>query len=230
MKEDYFDRLLDEWTGGLSFPDNLISIFTHIRDIPYAVMPDQTDPISGPKNLVRNGRGYCNPKHFLLGILFERLGISIRYVSIPYLWDQSGILYPEKLRKIAFSLPLNYHLACRAFIDGRWVLVDATWDPPLAIAGFPVNIHWNGRSDTLPAVSPSPAVPPGSETGSPVSIIIHESTEERLRLYTRMIKSYTSADIAARTEFGRELNQWLDEVRNKYKDNMAKKLSKIDFC
>lgn len=211
MKTDFFDDLLDEWTGGLFYPESQIAVFNRIRDIPYAIMPDQTDPVIGPLNLLKEGRGHCASKHFLLGILFGRLGIGIKYVSIPFSWDQPDILYPDRLRELAASLPLSYHLACRAFIGERWILVDATWDPPLAAAGFPVNTEWDGHSDTLPAVVPTLVVPPDGDES--VSEIVHESAGERPELYKRARRTYSPEDIARRKEFDEEFNLWVEKVR-----------------
>lgn len=214
METDFFDELLDEWTKGLTYPESQIAVFSRIRDIPYAVMPDQADPIRGPLNLLKEGRGHCASKHFLLGILFGKLEISIKYVSFPFLWNQPGILYPDRLRELAASLPVSYHLACRAFIGERWVLVDATWDPPLAAAGFPVNTEWNGLSDTLPAVVPTLVVPPDEDES--VSEIIHESAEDQPELYKRARRRYTLEEIASRKEFDVEFNLWLEEVRREF--------------
>lgn len=212
---DEFDLLLDEWTRGLSHPENIVMVFNRIRDIPYAILPDQLDPFLGPLNLLRAGRGSCVPKHFLLGILFERLGTAVRYVSIPFSWDQPGIMYPESLRTLASSLPPSYHLACRAYLGRRWVLVDCTWDYPLAAAGFPVNMHWDGISETMPAVTPLPLIPPGGLEDTPVTEIMHRSSGERTTFYGEMRDIYTPGQVEARKEFDREFNMWLDEVRRR---------------
>jgi hypothetical protein len=65
----------------------------------------------------------------------------------------TSVIHPE-LRKQAVRLLIAYHLACRVQIGCRWILVDATWDCPLGRAGFPVNDHWDGYSETRCAVKP----------------------------------------------------------------------------
>lgn len=95
-------------------------------------------------------------------------------------------------------------------------MVDATWDLPLEKAGFPVNLHWDGISDTLPAVTPLPVIPPGSTNGIQVSEIVHRSAGERVKCYGEMRGRYTSAQEKAREEFDREFNLWLEEVRLRY--------------
>jgi hypothetical protein len=76
------------------------------------------------------------------------------FATFPFLWNDPGLHYPPELRALASAMPVTHHLACRVRINDRWILVDATWDRPLAIGGFPVNEHWDGRSDTLCAVKP----------------------------------------------------------------------------
>ncbi|ADN35023.1 conserved hypothetical protein [Methanolacinia petrolearia DSM 11571] len=211
LETDFFDKLLDDWADGLLYPESQIAVFNRIRDLPYAIMPDQTDPLRGPLNLLKEGRGDCTSKHFLLGILFERLGISVKYMSVPFLWDQQEFRYPDNLRELAESLPVSYHLACRALIGERWVLVDATWDIPLAAAGFPVNKEWDGLSDTLLGVVPTLVIPPEEEES--VSEIVHESADERPELHRKVRRQYTPEDFARRKEFDEEFGLWLDEIR-----------------
>jgi hypothetical protein len=143
-----------EWTAGLDLKDGMISIFEHIRDIPYSLAVPQTDLIAAPEQILSLGRGYCGPKHYLLAEMFQKLGVEVVYAIFPFFWNDPDLRYPQELRQLATGLPVLYHLACRVRINDRWVLVDATWDRPLARGGFPVNEHWDGRADTLCAVKP----------------------------------------------------------------------------
>lgn len=92
------------------------------------------------------------------------------------------------------------------------MLVDATWDLPLAAAGFPVNTEWDGLSDTFLGIVPALAVPPDEEES--VSEIVHESAEERPELHRKVRKQYTPKDFAKRKEFDEELNLWVEEIRS----------------
>ena len=142
-----------EWTQGRNPREARIAIFNHIRDIPYAVIPELNDPGRYIKMLELN-RGSCTPKHFLLCTMFQKLGLAVLYVVYRYRWDEFAELYPPELRKLASEMPLGNHLACKVDIDGKLALVDATLDPSLAIAGLPVNQNWDGISDTLLPVQP----------------------------------------------------------------------------
>ncbi len=85
-------------------------------------------------------------------------------------------------------MPIGYHLACRAYINGKWILVDATWDIPLSKAGFPVNESWDGISNTLNAVKP-------------LEGIVHRNAK----------KSDEEKSLSNR--FYSILNKWLEELR-----------------
>jgi hypothetical protein len=143
-----------EWTQGLDTHDSIISVFEHIRDIPYSLAVPMRDPGKAPEQLLVLGKGYCGPKHYLLAEMYRNLGLEVVFATFPFLWNDPDLRYPPGLRALAAIMPVSHHLACRVRINNRWVLVDATWDRPLAMAGFPVNDHWDGYADTRCAVKP----------------------------------------------------------------------------
>lgn len=142
------------WTEGLDTRQSMISIFSHIRDIPYSLRIPQSNPKTSPELLLAAGRGSCGSKHYLLAEMFRKLNLHVVYATIKFLWNDAVLHYPPELRKLAKGLPIAHHLACRVQIGCRWILVDATWDRPLAKAGFPVNDHWDGYSEMRWAVKP----------------------------------------------------------------------------
>lgn len=141
-----------EWTNGLDTHQSMISIFEHIRDIPYSLAVPLHNPVTGPEEMLRIGRGYCGPKHHLLAAMYRKLDLDVIYATFPFLWNDPDLRYPPELRELSKCVPVCHHLACRVHLGNGWVLVDATWDPPLARAGFPVNEHWDGLADTRCAV------------------------------------------------------------------------------
>ncbi|MFA5146626.1 MAG: hypothetical protein WC515_04555 [Candidatus Omnitrophota bacterium] len=192
----------EEWTKGKDPKEARISVFEHIRDIPYAIVPSLRDPAAGPSGLLKLCKGSCVPKHFLLGTMFGMLGISVKYATYTFSWDDPGVKYPPDLRALVKKMPITGHLACKALIDGRWVLVDATWDRPLAKAGFPVNERWDGVSDTANAVKY-------------IKETVHESLEERIEYDGAVRGAFTAGEKAAYGEFIRRLNPWLDKIRGR---------------
>jgi len=197
---DPVSEKLREWTRGLDALKARIAVFTHIRDMPYEIIAELKDPVEGPARTLRAGRGSCTAKHFLLGAMFALMDIPVLYITFPFYWDDPDIDYPPHLRELARRLPVEYHLANAAFLDRRWVLVDATWDPPLAAAGYPVNESWDGISHTLNAVKP-------------LDEISHASAVERAEFENEAVAAYTEEETLLLDEFVASLNGWLKGLR-----------------
>jgi len=200
LASDIVQRTFAEWTKGLSGRDARISIFNQIRDISYAVIPEINNPVDGPEGLLKRMKGSCSPKHFLLGRMFEMLRIPTQYVTYPFSWNVTSVAYPPELRKLAEDVPIGYHLACKARIENQWVVVDVTWDRPLARVGFPVNESWDGIGDTRLAVEP-------------LDDLVHENAQERMRFVQARKSSWTTDDHARTDHFTSALNNWLEDVR-----------------
>lgn len=188
---DMIEEKFIQWTRGQEDLPARISIYSGVRDIPYAVVPELN---SAEKyvEILKYGKGSCIPKHFLLCNMYQRLGMLVLYAIYPFRWDEAGIDFPPRLKKLAQAIPMSYHLACRVDIEGDLVLVDATLDPALEKLGLPVNKEWDGVSNTL-----LPIIPCGEEELYYPSEIFFEQTQYDDNLMT----------------FYSELNRWLDEVR-----------------
>jgi len=180
----------EEWTAGKSPGTARISIYERIRDIPYAVIPELIDP-ENYINIFRFNKGSCTPKHFLLCSMYERLGLSMLFAVYPFKWDELEIDYPPSLKRLAKTVPLDHHLACKAEIEGHIVLVDATLDLALRKLCLPINEEWDGFSDTLLAVKP-------------LDEELHHPSEAKL-----MKPLFDEKALP----FYRELNAWLEELR-----------------
>lgn len=202
MSEELLIKILNEWREGRPQKEASIVIFERIRDIPYYLVPQIDNPQEWGTSIVRNNQGSCSPKHYLLGFLFDKLGIPIKYVTFPFRWNKQRIDYPQELKKLAQGSPIGYHVACRALIEKRWVLVDATWDRGLEKAGFPVNVKWDGVSDTLNAVTPFEEV-------------IHESLQDRLEYVKKKKELYSEEEKAIYAKFIEDFNSWLEILREK---------------
>ncbi|MFB3919892.1 MAG: hypothetical protein ACE14U_07490 [Candidatus Velamenicoccus archaeovorus] len=200
MPDDIIPAKFSQWTAHLDSKEARISVYDHIRDIPYAIVPELRDPALGPAGMLELGKGSCIPKHFLLGMFFQKLGIPVRYCTYLYSWDDPRIKYPPDLRSIVKELPMGTHLACRAHVEGQWVLIDATWDSGLKKAGFPVNEDWDGLRPTKNAVKP-------------VREIIHETVEDRVKYTAEAKKSWTEAQMRAYEKFPAVYNKWLEIFR-----------------
>jgi len=218
-----------EWTYGLDPRQSRISIFEHIRDIPYSLSVPMTDPITAPEQILSAGKGYCGPKHNLLAAMYRMLGLDVVYATFPFLWNDPDLKYPQYLRTLAAAMPLAYHLACRIRINGRWVLVDATWDPLLAKGGFPVNDHWDGFSEMRCAVKPFRSAvrtaycrtisnePCRNNREAELNPLDgeqnHSNEEEHSRYYSKKTMMRTPEEIKQITRFYPEFETWLESLR-----------------
>ena len=200
MSDKIIEDKFAEWTEGLEPVKARVSVFEHIRDIPYALIPELRDFNTGPAGILKICKGSCIPKHFLLGMFFEKLGIPVKYVTYLFTWDDPAIKYPPDLRKIVKYLPIGTHLACKAYIQDRWVLVDATWDSLVKKAGFPVNENWDGFSNTKNAVKH-------------IKEIIHDSAEDRIKYAAEYRKTWAEDEISAYEKFPVIFNAWLEVLR-----------------
>lgn len=190
-----------EWTRTKDERKKRISVFERVREIPYAIQTEQFSPEKGPAELLKKNKGFCISKHYFLGMAYERLKIPVKYCTYLFRWDDLDVAYPVKLKKRAKALPCVYHLACKILINGKWILVDATWDKVLKDAGFPVNKKWDGETDTLNAVNP-------------LKEFIHESASERAEKFNNIGNSYKLSEKIKLLKFSREFNKWLEELRS----------------
>ena len=217
------------WTDRFDTRESMCSIFSHIRDIPYSLVVPPTGAKTQQEAILLAGTGSCAAKHYLLADMFRNLNLSVVYATFPFLWNDPDLHYPPELRKLAATLPVAHHLACRVQVGCSWILVDATWDLPLAKAGFPVNDRWDGYSETKCAVKPldSPVRPAFCRTAtnepcrkkdeagmSPVDgEKNHWSEEDRARYYSEKVDLRSPDEVDRVRQFSREFSSWLETVR-----------------
>jgi hypothetical protein len=220
-----------EWTQDLDTRDSMVSIFSHIRNIPYSLGVPVYDPKISMEKLLLSGKGSCGPKHYLLAEMFRKLNLSVVFATIAFSWDDPDLHYPPGLRDLAARLPIAHHLACRVQVGCRWILVDATWDLPLSKAGFPVNDHWDGYSETRCAVKPlklpvlevfntntihKPSRAKDEAITYPVdSEKDHWEAEDRERYYREKVAVRTPEVRKQIVKFSHDFDAWLAEVRKR---------------
>lgn len=198
--EAIITKKFDEWTADKDPRTARISVFEHIRDIPYAIIPELRDPVAGPPGMLKMNKGACGPKHYLLALMFGKLNIPVKYATYLFYWDDPSVKYPPDIRELARKMPLTGHLACKAFINGKWVLVDATWDKPVKAAGFPVNEVWDGVSGTRNAVTA-------------IKETVHDSLDHRIKYDAGIRGAFTDEEKAVYAKFIEKLNPWLAKIR-----------------
>ncbi|MGP3912993.1 transglutaminase domain-containing protein [Nonomuraea sp. 10N515B] len=161
-----------------------IALFLAVRNVPYA-----TDGAHDASTLMTFGRGDCLAKSAYLIEGFLALGYQARRVRWLYhLPDQPTEVWLLPSRE-------DVHSAAEVLINGRWTLVDATHDPPLAAAGLAV-AEWDGIADTVPAYVPcGPLWRPGD---GPEPVPNADTT---------------ATDVDSGDRYQKAYNRWLSEVR-----------------
>jgi len=197
---DIVQEKYEEWTSGLPPEQARINVFEKIRDIAYYIDLRLLSLKKGPAGMLSAGRGSCTPKHFLLGMMLEKLGLPVKYISYPFHWKDMGLECPRAVRETALRIPVTYHHANSVFIEDKWVLLDATWDPQMEKAGFPVNARWDGKSDTALAVA----------AGRPVEFSDIQQQDKAIKAEFR---SYSLTDKLELSRFTLEFNRWIGKLR-----------------
>lgn len=116
--------------------------FSLVREMPYLRASDRK-----PETTIREWRGTCSGKHYLLRALLAELGIESTLIAAPcyVAIDPAGL--PASLAGILAEGPVpDVHNYLRL----PWI-VDATWPLTAAEYGVPVNPDWtDGRDMLLP--------------------------------------------------------------------------------
>ena len=173
-------------------PRPLILAFERVRDLPYAI-----DGGHDGDELLAMGRGDCLAKADLLARDLTSLGQEVRLVRFGYLLPD---VVPQAARLPERS---DLHRAVQVRRGDRWVLVDATHDPPLARGGLTVG-KWDGINQTEPAYPPT----------GPVLVEGHDDTAIQESL--RQIAAWVSrTDPAVMGSWRQAYIRWLKEVQER---------------
>lgn len=130
-------------TEDLSPAETRVAIFELVRRVPYKLTSWKGDRVS----LFALGRGDCRHKAAAAEILLKSAGMQAQHRLVTFDWVDLPI--PRELLGLLTDTR-SFHDTVFVDIDGKPTLYDATWDPPLYSAGFPVLDRWDGVSETLP--------------------------------------------------------------------------------
>ena len=138
--------------------------FTLVRDMPYRRASDRH-----PETTIREWRGTCSGKHYLLQVLFAELGLPSQVIACT-------TVVPVDRAEVPAHLLALYELANSRFVDvhnyllvalpsGGQMIVDATWPLSSADAGLTINPAFVLGQDQQIAAVPleSWPIPPGRD-------------------------------------------------------------------
>ncbi|MBR9700637.1 hypothetical protein GOV11_02115 [Candidatus Woesearchaeota archaeon] len=170
----------------------LEELFRSIRDVPYS------------QNFIEGTEGLsCKDKHTNMVDGLYKLGISSRFVTTRFAWHElskRGVQYPPLMSELAYGAGESFHMACEAYLDDGWTLLDATWDKHLADVGFPVN---EDPRNCVHAVFPR-------------DIIIHKDLDIRDNLLDKFRANYSNLQWERKRIFYKELDSWMNKIRNRH--------------
>ena len=181
-----------EHNGHMKKEVRALEMYEMVRNLPY-----RTDAAYDSVGLREQGRGNCVAKAALLAEEFLACGLVVRLVS----WEYELPVLVEVQRSLRFSS--DVHTAVEVHIEGEWVLVDATHDPPLADLGLTVG-QWNGLTSTEPAYAPLGSIIPHDGHGSAARL-------GRLRSQIDQQVGATHPDIV--NQYQRDLNGLFEQAR-----------------
>jgi hypothetical protein len=178
---------------GLDASDaGVATLFARVRDLPFGFAAH-----SDPETLLTVGFGTCSPKHALLARLYAALGLETRFVYVAFRFEEMPGAFPAEFLPSLHDGVVRGHTALQLRRPGGWIDVDATFDRPLATAGFVVTEGWDGRTSMPLTVTPVRRV----ESTLPPA---HEAALLGLDHRTALPRPVIDA-----------LNLWLDGVRRR---------------
>lgn len=156
--------------------------------MPFEILHNtSTNLINSIESILKFRKGSCTSKHFLLGLLYEKLyECNVEYDSYLFYWEDQDYL-PKELKEYAKNVPTQFHLALE--IEGKDI--DATFDSKLAEYYFPVNEFDNCKISV-----------------EYIDKIPHNSPEERINYVIKNAPKNDNIRI-----FYQKFNNWLRKIR-----------------
>jgi len=193
MGDDLIRQAFREWTAGCDPLRARIVLFEKVREIPYAYPASRE-----PSDVLRNRRGSCSGKHYLLGELFRLLGLKVRHMICTHRFNESPLAFPPPMQEMLRKNEIvDLHDYLQIEVDGEWVDVDATWPQGLREFGFPVNEDWDGKSALMLSVVAE-------------DFAVAERDPERLK--EELLSKLTPRQRTLRKQFLEALNSWVQEL------------------
>jgi hypothetical protein len=141
---------------------SVAAVFELVREMPYLRASDHE-----PLTTIREWRGTCSGKHYLLQALLRELGHDATLIACTtYVAPELAAGLPAELQQILAEGPVpDVHNYLKLHSDAGTQLVDATWPLDAAEYGLPVNPEFIWGQDMLLPCTPLQEfeVPAGSD-------------------------------------------------------------------
>lgn len=173
------------------------TVFTLVRDMPYQRASDRR-----PETLIREWRGTCSGKHYLLRELFAELGYASRVMACTCASPVDGArISPELLPlwQAAGGRFVDVHNYLILELPQGEMIVDATWPVNTQKLGLITSAEWVPGQDQQIACTPLQhwKIPPGREP--------QDFKNELLQAH------FTPEELAFREAFIHALSAWVSQ-------------------
>jgi hypothetical protein len=200
MNDDPIRAALEEWTRDRDEVAARISLFEQVRDLPYCY-PASRDP----SEVLKRGQGSCSGKHYLLGELLRRTGLSVRNMICTHRFNESPLPFPENMQELLRKNEIvDLHDYLQVLIDGDWVDIDATWELGLRDFGFPVTDDWDGRSSMLLTVIPDEQVQLEGDPAQAKEEMLHKLTPRQRTVRKQFLEALAQFVAELSSEISRD--------------------------
>ena len=171
-------------------------VFTLIRDMPYQRANSRV-----PEAIIREWRGTCSGKHYLLDALFREMGYDSRVVMCTHNFTPENTAhFPEPLRsEVSQGLVPDVHTYVRLHTEAGWMKVDATWPQSARTLGMAVNDRF------IPGVNMDVACSPIDVFDVPDGVDPQTFKEE-------LIEVHCGSDMDRRDRFIEDMSLWLAQT------------------
>lgn len=170
-------------------------VFQMVRDMPY-----QRATSREPGVTVREWRGTCSGKHYLLKALLEAMDFNVRLMVCPHVFttDNSAHFPPNLRAELALGPVPDVHNFIRVKSRDGWMDVDATWPLEARRLGFLVNDEFRIGVNMRLACEP-------------LEILEAPGLADPQSFKEAVIKRHCGAQAQRRDRFIEDLSMWIAE-------------------
>lgn len=171
--------------------------FRLVRDMPYRRASDRQ-----PETILRDWRGTCSGKHYLLRDLLEEIGMpsTVILATHEFTPENSSWLPPHLMTEVRMAPVPDVHTFLRVQYDPMqdfWMTVDCTWPATARRLEMPANLSFDQGVDQRIACDP-------------IEIFHVPEGEDPQALKERVIAGHVGQQAARRDAFIAALSDWLE--------------------
>jgi hypothetical protein len=173
-----------------------LTAYTLVRDMPYKRASDRE-----PETLIREWRGTCSGKHYLIKDLFVELGYSSKVIACTNVTVFDLDKEPDEMREILESVDgrfVDVHNYLLLELPEGEMIIDATWPQSAKKYHLPVNETFELGVDQRIACEPIK------------TWIVPEDEDSQAFKEQLLRENFTQEELIARNAFIQAIGDWLN--------------------